>query len=164
LPEKTPANFPDFDSYFNERYLNSSNGYTTPEAIAYARQDAMRNWKDSGGQIPMSDASAGNYTSSHFDQSNILAHMRLNDRVIDGKPTLFVEEIQSDWHQAGRSKGYNPRVKEQRKATTAKMMEGYWEVRDQNGEFITNVIDKRQDEASALSTANARIAENNPIQ
>jgi len=44
------------------------------------------------------------------------------------------------------------------------MMEGYWEVRDQNGEFITNVIDKRQDEASALSTANARIAENNPIQ
>jgi len=106
LPEKTPANFPDFDSYFNERYLNSSNGYTTPEAIAYARQDAMRNWKDSGGQIPMSDASAGNYTSSHFDQSNILAHMRLNDRVIDGKPTLFVEEIQSDWHQAGRSRGY----------------------------------------------------------
>ena len=106
LPEKTPANFPDFDSYFNERYLNSSNGYTTPEAIAYARQDAMRNWKDSGGQIPMSDASAGNYTSSHFDQSNILAHMRLNDRVIDGKPTLFVEEIQSDWHQAGRKHGY----------------------------------------------------------
>jgi len=59
----------------------------------------------------MSDASAGNYTSSHFDQSNILAHMRLNDRVIDGKPTLFVEEIQSDWHQAGRSKGYQGQSK-----------------------------------------------------
>ncbi len=121
LPEKTPANFPDFDSYFNERYLNSSNGYTTPEAIAYARQDAMRNWKDSGGQIPMSDASAGNYTSSHFDQSNILAHMRLNDRVIDGKPTLFVEEIQSDWHQAGRKKGYDTpeaRAAEQQKLDT----------------------------------------------
>jgi hypothetical protein len=46
------------------------------------------------------------YQSSHFDQPNILAHMRLNDRVVDGKPTLFVEEIQSDWHQAGRKKGY----------------------------------------------------------
>ena len=46
------------------------------------------------------------YRSSHFDQPNILAHMRLNDRVVDGKPTLFVEEIQSDWHQAGRKKGY----------------------------------------------------------
>jgi hypothetical protein len=32
--------------------------------------------------------------------------MRVNDRTIDGKKTLFVEEIQSDWHQAGRKKGY----------------------------------------------------------
>jgi len=46
------------------------------------------------------------YRSSHFDQQNILAHMRLNDRVVDGKNTLFIEEIQSDWHQAGRKKGY----------------------------------------------------------
>ena len=26
--------------------------------------------------------------------------------MIDGKKTLFVEEVQSDWHQAGRKKGY----------------------------------------------------------
>jgi hypothetical protein len=46
------------------------------------------------------------YRSSHFDQPNILAHLRVNDRTVDGKKTLFVEEIQSDWHQAGRKKGY----------------------------------------------------------
>lgn len=46
------------------------------------------------------------YRSSHFDQPNILAHMRVNDRVVDGKKTLFIEEIQSDWHQAGRKRGY----------------------------------------------------------
>jgi hypothetical protein len=46
------------------------------------------------------------FRSTHFDQPNILAHMRVNDRVVDGKKTLFVEEIQSDWHQAGRKKGY----------------------------------------------------------
>ena len=47
------------------------------------------------------------YQSSHFDQPNILAHMRVNDRVdADGKRMLLVEEIQSDWHQAGREKGY----------------------------------------------------------
>ena len=47
------------------------------------------------------------YKSSHFDETNILAHTRLNDRVdADGKRVLFVEEIQSDWHQAGRKKGY----------------------------------------------------------
>jgi hypothetical protein len=47
------------------------------------------------------------YSSSHFDEPNILAHMRVNDRVdADGKKMLLVEEIQSDWHQAGRERGY----------------------------------------------------------
>jgi len=61
------------------------------------------------------------YRSSHFDQPNVLAHMRLNDRVVDGKPTLFIEEIQSDWHQAGRKKGYDTpeaRAAEQQKLDT----------------------------------------------
>lgn len=49
------------------------------------------------------------FRSGHFDQPNILAHMRLNDRVdADGKKVLFVEEVQSDWHQAGRKQGYEP--------------------------------------------------------
>lgn len=55
------------------------------------------------------------FKSSHFDQPNILAHLRVNDRVdVDGKKVLFVEEVQSDWHQAGRKKGYqNPEVQKQ---------------------------------------------------
>jgi len=48
------------------------------------------------------------YKSSHFNQPNVLAHMRVNDRVdADGKKMLLIEELQSDWHQAGREKGYN---------------------------------------------------------
>lgn len=48
-----------------------------------------------------------NYSSPHFKEPNILAHTRLNDRVDeDGKRVLFVEEIQSDWHQQGRTRGY----------------------------------------------------------
>jgi hypothetical protein len=50
------------------------------------------------------------YRSTHFEQPNILAHMRVNDRVVDGKKTLFIEEVQSDWHQAGRKKGYGPQT------------------------------------------------------
>jgi len=47
------------------------------------------------------------YTSSHFDQPNILAHMRVNDRIdADGKKMLLIEEVQSDWHQAGKVEGY----------------------------------------------------------
>lgn len=47
------------------------------------------------------------FRSSHFDEENILAHTRLTDRVDEsGDKVLFIEEIQSDWHQAGREKGY----------------------------------------------------------
>ena len=49
-----------------------------------------------------------NYRSSHYDEPNILAHGRYNTRTIDGDKTLFIEEIQSDLHQAGRDKGYKP--------------------------------------------------------
>jgi len=49
----------------------------------------------------------GNFVNrSHFEQPNILVHMRVDDRVIDGKKTLFIQEIQSDWHQTGRKAGY----------------------------------------------------------
>ena len=49
-----------------------------------------------------------NYTSSHFpDVPNYIAHMRTNERTdFAGKPGLFIEELQSDRHQAGRKKGY----------------------------------------------------------
>ena len=47
------------------------------------------------------------YKSSHFDESNILAHIRFNERTdASGKKVLHIEEIQSDWHQEGRRKGY----------------------------------------------------------
>ena len=52
-------------------------------------------------------AKKNQYKSSHFDEPNILAHMRVNDRVdADGKKMLLIEELQSDWHQEGRQKGY----------------------------------------------------------
>jgi len=54
---------------------------------------------------------AEDYTNSHYDEPNILAHMRVNDRMINGKKTLMVEEIQSDWHQAGRKEGYKSELK-----------------------------------------------------
>jgi len=53
-------------------------------------------------------AKKGQYKSPHFNEPNVLAHMRVNDRVdADGKKMLLIEELQSDWHQAGREKGYD---------------------------------------------------------
>ena len=48
-------------------------------------------------------AQRANFTSSHFPEPNILAHVRFNERTdADGKRVLFIEEVQSDWHQKGR--------------------------------------------------------------
>ena len=50
---------------------------------------------------------SGMFKKGHYDEPNVLAHIRLNDRTgPDGERILFVEEIQSDWHQKGREKGY----------------------------------------------------------
>jgi len=48
------------------------------------------------------------YQSSHWKEDpNVLAHMRVQDRTgPNGEKVLHVEEIQSDWHQEGRKKGY----------------------------------------------------------
>lgn len=48
------------------------------------------------------------FRSSHFSEPNILAHVRFNERTdAEGKRVLFIEEVQSDWHQKGREHGYN---------------------------------------------------------
>jgi hypothetical protein len=47
------------------------------------------------------------YRGQHWDQPNVLAHIRVNDRTdTDGKKVLFVEEVQSDWAQQGRKRGF----------------------------------------------------------
>jgi hypothetical protein len=44
---------------------------------------------------------------NHFDLAdNTFGSIRATDRTIDGTPTLFAEEIQSDWAIAGAKKGY----------------------------------------------------------
>lgn len=47
------------------------------------------------------------FRGSHWDEPNVLAHIRMNDRVgPNGEKVLHVEELQSDWHQKGRREGY----------------------------------------------------------
>lgn len=47
------------------------------------------------------------YKSSHWDESNILAHVRINERTLpNGERVMFIEEVQSDWAQEGKKKGF----------------------------------------------------------
>lgn len=56
-----------------------------------------------------------NYKSRHWDQPNVIAHIRLNDRTdADGNKVLFVEELQSDWGQEGKKRGFAAQPNEAR--------------------------------------------------
>lgn len=47
------------------------------------------------------------FTASHFPEPDIHSHVRQNDRISSsGESVLFIEEIQSDWAQAGRREGF----------------------------------------------------------
>ena len=47
------------------------------------------------------------FKSSHFDEPNILVHLRMNTRTdAKGNKVLFLEEVQSDWGQEGKKRGF----------------------------------------------------------
>lgn len=53
------------------------------------------------------------FKHEHWDDTpNVTAHIRATTRDMDGVgPTHFIDEIQSDWHQAGRKYGYRGSAK-----------------------------------------------------
>ncbi|WP_287372417.1 hypothetical protein [Prosthecochloris sp.] len=71
------------------------------------------------------------YKSSHWGEPNVLAHIRFNDRTgADGKKVLFIEEIQSDWGQEGKKRGFAQDVndvKERQNKLEAELVEKYGE-------------------------------------
>jgi hypothetical protein len=55
------------------------------------------------------------FKSSHFDEPNILVHLRMNTRVdAEGKKVLFLEEVQSDWGQKGKKEGFKSNERDSR--------------------------------------------------
>ena len=135
--------------YFAETPTTRSAGYKT-EAEAQSElqrmTEGLKDWR----------ASQASYRSTHFDQPNILAHMRVNDRVVDGKKTLFIEEVQSDWHQAGRKKGYANTLPQGWTVTEAPGTGGTWVVRDANGEMV-NQGASREDALSFALSGGSRV-------
>jgi hypothetical protein len=81
------------------------------------------------------------YKSSHFpDIKNPLAHLRVNDRIdAEGKKMLLIEEVQSDWHQAGRERGYGPKIE--------RIVEAYYETKD--GQRVPIGYGRTKEEAEA---------------
>jgi hypothetical protein len=99
------------------------------------------------------------YRTTHFDQPNILAHLRVNDRTVDGKKTLFVEEIQSDWHQAGRKKGYKSEIDPNENASLVKQYDSLTAKRRQIEEIVATGDDASPVTQNAIQNLNQINAE-----
>jgi len=98
-----------------EEYLNDKLGVERSEFVndtKYGTGDLVvpggENYKEILISLPTNEKP---YVPSHFagqvpEGHNLIAHARFNEREINGKKTLFIEEIQSDLHQQGRKEGY----------------------------------------------------------
>jgi hypothetical protein len=112
LPSKQSVPMRERFSLYNESGELVSQGMWPPSQRTQEKIAANPNLRVERTMVPdKTQRPEGVFVSSHFDQPNILAHMRVNDRVVDGKKTLFIEEIQSDWHQAGRKQGYQQQTR-----------------------------------------------------
>lgn len=121
----------EIDTFGDKRYSQ----LTTEEK---ARVDSARNKMRS------------DFDSPHYDEPNILVHVRFNERTdTDGRRVLFIEEIQSDWHQQGREKGYrdnNPYTPD------AVSMDLYQKTYDQLDAMGQNSVDLELDARRRLSS------------
>lgn len=96
--------------YGDDPVLQPSGGYDQKPKSYW--MDVAKQLYDKGDRINKVPSRSENFASGHWDEPNVLAHVRMNDRMIaapgDNAPrkSLHLEEIQSDWHQQGRARGY----------------------------------------------------------
>jgi hypothetical protein len=91
--------------------VSEENSPGDPRTVeAYQRMADVRRARDQAAEEHArlkNEINAGAYRSSHWDEPNVLAHLRMKDRVDpEGRRVLHLEELQSDWAQEGRKKGF----------------------------------------------------------
>jgi GH24 family phage-related lysozyme (muramidase) len=161
------ANIQINENAYNAGYLNLEgdtlySSYTQPGMVD---KSAYR-------EIPIMGRLKGQerFTGAHMNEDDVVAWLRTSDRVdSDGKRVLFIEEVQSDWHQQGRKRGYNKTTKAQAKGINRRIKE--IESRDiPNAETMINVdsvkwnarLEKLKDEMAQLRGKLADIDYNVP--
>lgn len=113
-------------------------GLSRPKFRGYAYEGGQ-NYQETLLTLPERPDSP-DFLSSHWEQPNVMAHVRTQDFVdADGKKMRLIEEVQSDWHQAGREKGYGPKMETS--------VEAYYETK--SGQRVPIGFGKTKEEAEA---------------
>ncbi|MCT7643873.1 hypothetical protein [Aliarcobacter butzleri] len=102
---ETKENTKEFNKILKERDDLEKKHISTDTSTKYSNYilDGGENYREILFRTPTNEKG---YKSDHWKESNIIVFTRVDDRKIDDKKTLFIEELQSDWHQEGRKKGY----------------------------------------------------------
>ena len=130
--------------------------YDSEGNIAGTRQkeeDAIKRANELNGRYELKDYGnktipKGNFISSHFEEPNILAHVRFNTRTdADGNKVLFLEELQSDWAQKGRKEGFKGDEK-------PVLDNGVYKIQKKDGTFIKNTSFENKEDAQKYINEN----------
>ncbi len=108
-PKEILVKLPEIPRYIRKYVIKPPDGSPNYPAAVQTLEGAQEEASRIGGQIVQvidSRTRLPNYYGSHWDEPNVLAHIRTNKRDVGGVRSLHIEEIQSDWHQEGQKRGY----------------------------------------------------------
>jgi hypothetical protein len=133
------------DKLFSKKYT---------ELNASERVSVKREARSQGQVVDESNT----FRSSHFDEPNILVHLRMNTRTdAEGKKVLFIEEVQSDWGQKGKREGfgiddtkYKKRLNEINLELDA-ISERVGNKADQNKELLNDITTLKAEDFNAIA-------------
>jgi len=117
---------------------------TTPTGTKVGR------WKSMDSAISAFAKDTGSFQSSHWDEPNVISHLRLNERTYKGQKVTFMEELQSDWAREARK---NPQSNKIDTVELEKEMEAKYNelaVLDKKGQGETQYAQEIADELAVL--------------
>jgi len=97
---------------------------------------------------------------THWGEDGVLAHARVQDFEVDGEKMLFIEEIQSDWHNAGQKHGYRQKGQKTEREVRLEEAKAYDDFL--NSHIILRISDKlREAGYNNIATIAANLWEGN---
>ena len=80
---------------------------TTPSVSFEKWNENKKSWGEPEGTLQEYKKAGQLFKSDHFDEKNILVHVRADIRTDSrGNKIYFIEEVQSDWGQEGKKRGF----------------------------------------------------------
>ena len=106
---------------------------------------------------------ATNFKSSHWEEPNVISHLRMNERTYKGKKVSFMEELQSDWAREGREKGFMQNLTELPEGSSVTKEGAEWKIEIPNREYVYFGDTKESAITKALDDIKKEGIPNNPL-